>query len=1072
MVGTGDITHPGWRQEAREQLLPAGGGLFRLLPEGEREVAQRVPAACRRTVRFMLTGEISTIYKKGERTRKVHHLVLLPGFAEAERLAARLERIGNLHSDGRPILGLDSRDLLEICLEAGEGVTLIPAHIWTPWFSALGSRSGFDAIDACYGDLAPHIFAVETGLSADPPMCWRVSALDRYRLVSHSDAHSPDRLGREASRYHTGRDFFAMRRALETGAGYGGTVELFPEEGKYHLDGHRACKQRLTPEETRTADGLCPVCCKGVTVGVLNRVEQLADRPAGVRPGVAAPFTSLVPLPELLAEIAGVGPRTKRVAAEYEGLLDRLGPEITILEALPVEEIRLASSPLLAESIARLRGGKVVREAGFDGEYGRVHLFEPGELARAIHVASLFPDLTAEEPPAPRAAPSPSPAPVPSPAPPGPAERPKPAPSPTPGAMHESAIADLDPEQAAAVGHTTGPLLLIAGPGSGKTRTVTHRIAALIRDHQVPPEGCLALTFTRRAAAELGERLAALLGEGAEAVTVTTFHGLGRRILRAHAADLGLDPAVVVAPEEERAAWLAAALSVSERRAARWLGAISLHKRRGSCPETGGELATAFSAYERVLADHRAVDLDDLVARPVALLESSPELAGAWASRYPWISVDEYQDVDPLQYRLLRLLAPGEANLCAVGDPDQAIYAFRGADVGFFLRFQEDYPTTKVVELGRNYRSTATIVEAAGAAIAPTSLAPGRRLEAMAAGGEAITLHAAPTEQAEAEQVVATIEQLLGGHTFFSLDSGRADGVATGYGLSDIAILYRTEAQAPPLAEALARAGIPFQHRTHRPLVGRPGVAPLVAAAATEEGATVVARLRAAARRLGAEAASGLTLLLPLASVCDDDFVRFTDALPVATEMAAWEPGAAAVSLLTLHAAKGLEFPVVFLVGCEEGLLPLRRGRGVVDEAEERRLFFVGLTRAQERLILSRAKMRAHHGRPTPASPSPFLADLPPPPPHPPRPPPAATAAGTDGARPRVDLNAKRQGCSWIRAFTPPAPPPPAGGGGPPRPPPPGGGPGGRRPPSGLTRGRCRGRWPRSRCGPAGSRRR
>ncbi|NCO57695.1 MAG: hypothetical protein GW870_05895 [Deltaproteobacteria bacterium] len=391
VVGTGDITHPAWRQEARSQLLPAGGSLFRLLPEGEREVAQHLPAACRRTVRFMLTAEISTIYKKGERTRKVHHLILLPGFAEVERLAARLERIGNLHADGRPILGLDSRDLLEICLEAGEGVTLIPAHIWTPWFSALGSRSGFDSIEACYGDLAPQIFAVETGLSADPPMCWRLSALDRYRLVSHSDAHSPDRLGREASRYHTERDFFAMRRALETGAGYGGTVELFPEEGKYHLDGHRACNQRMTPAETRAAAGRCPVCGKGVTVGVLSRVEQLANRPAGVRPGVAAPWTSLVPLAELLGEIAGVGPRTKRVAAEYEGLLERLGPEIPILEALPIETIRAASSPLLAEAIARLRAGEVVRAAGYDGAYGTARLFEPGELACAIHVASLFP---------------------------------------------------------------------------------------------------------------------------------------------------------------------------------------------------------------------------------------------------------------------------------------------------------------------------------------------------------------------------------------------------------------------------------------------------------------------------------------------------------------------------------------------------------------------------------------------------------------------------------------------------------------------------------------------------------
>ncbi len=275
LVGTGDFCHPAWAAELKEKLVPAEPGLFRLRQDIEQGVAATLPPACRAPVRFMLEVEISTIYKKGDKTRKVHHLIYAPDFATADRIAERLGRIGNIKSDGRPILGLNSRDLLEITLESGPGAYLVPAHIWTPWFAALGSQSGFDTIADCYGDLSDHIFAVETGLSSDPPMNWRVSFLDRYRLTSNSDAHSPGKLGREATTFDCDMDYFALRRALETGAGYVGTVEFFPEEGKYHLDGHRKCEVRLTPKETLAHGGRCPVCGEKVTVGVEHRVEVL-----------------------------------------------------------------------------------------------------------------------------------------------------------------------------------------------------------------------------------------------------------------------------------------------------------------------------------------------------------------------------------------------------------------------------------------------------------------------------------------------------------------------------------------------------------------------------------------------------------------------------------------------------------------------------------------------------------------------------------------------------------------------------------------------------------------------------
>ena len=389
VLGTGDFTHPAWIEEIRSSLVPAEPGLFRLRPELERGVAGRLPGACAggresgvaRPARFILQVEISTIYKKGDRTRKVHHVIFAPDLDTAARLSAALDRIGNIKSDGRPILGLDSRDLLEITLEAGDGTFLVPAHIWTPWFSVLGSKSGFDAIEDCYDDLSDHIFAVETGLSSDPAMNRRLSALDRYRLVSNSDAHSPAKLGREACVFDTEVDYFALRRALETGQGYCGTVEFFPEEGKYHLDGHRKCGVRLSPPETRRKGGKCPACGKPVTVGVMHRVAELADRDEGARPASAGPVRSFVPLAEILSEILKVGVATKRVRASYEGVVARLGPELAILEHLPLDDIRKACSPLLAEALTRLRAGRVIREAGYDGEYGRIRLFEDRELA-------------------------------------------------------------------------------------------------------------------------------------------------------------------------------------------------------------------------------------------------------------------------------------------------------------------------------------------------------------------------------------------------------------------------------------------------------------------------------------------------------------------------------------------------------------------------------------------------------------------------------------------------------------------------------------------------------------------
>jgi superfamily I DNA/RNA helicase len=612
---------------------------------------------------------------------------------------------------------------------------------------------------------------------------------------------------------------------------------------------------------------------------------------------------------------------------------------------VPLEEVGRKAPPLLTEALDRLRRGQVSREAGYDGVYGTIRLFGPGELAAAMG-PTLF-DLGAMEP-SPRGGGQGGGTD-------GSACQPDPHPTPPPrgeGAERgegDGVLDGLDPEQRAAAASGDGPLLIVAGPGTGKTRTLTHLLAHRVRDHGVAPDRCLALTFTRRACAEMRDRLRTLVPGDADRMLVTTFHGLGLRLVRELHERLGLGPDVRVADEETREAVLA---------------------------EAGPD------RYLTALHERDLVDLDELVALPVAALEADGSLAAEYRGRWSEVCVDEYQDVDAGQYRLLRLLCPPDGNLRVIGDPDQAIYGFRGADVGFFLRFHEDFPTAGRVQLTRGYRSTPTIVRGALQAIAPAALVPDRALEAVRRDlpDGPIVVHLASGEQEEAAVVGDAIERLLGGSSFLALDRGESDGM-TGVHLSfsDFAVLSRTAAQAEPVAEALARRGFPFQRRSHERLRDRPGVRAVLHALRTQEipAATVSAGLARAVRAAlddaaedGDEILAAAELLGPLAADCGADVGRFLTELALGAEVDTWDPRADRISLLTLHAAKGLEFAVVFVVGCEDGLLPLRWSSREADpeaEAEERRLFFVGMTRATTHLVLTSSGRRA---------PSPFLAAI------------------------------------------------------------------------------------------------
>ncbi len=993
LVGTGDFTHPAWRSELKEQLVPAGDGVYTL-----RE-ALRLPDSMQgETPYFVVTGEISSIYKRGGRTRKVHNVILLPSLEAADELAARLEAIGNIRSDGRPILGLDSRDLLELTLEACPDAEFIPAHIWTPHFSMFGAFSGFDTIEECFADLTPHIHAVETGLSSDPPMNWRVSQLDGLTLVSHSDAHSPSKLGREANLLETALSYSALTHAIRTGEGFLGTVEFFPEEGKYHLDGHRNCGVCLTPAETAAREGLCPVCGKKLTIGVEHRVEELADRPEGFRPENAKPFESLAPLPEVIAASTGASAAGKKVMEQYERLLHELGPEFHILRQSPIEEIERLAGPCVAEGVRRLRKGQVERRPGFDGEYGTISLLTPAEIEQYSGQMSLFGAEPVKRKRGARKIPL------------------KQAGTP-PDALPESNPETLNPEQREAVETDRPVVAVIAGPGTGKTKTLVARIAWLVEERGVKPDEITAVTFTNQAAAEMRQRLEKRLGgkRAVQRMTIGTFHSICLRLL-GEVRLLGQSEALTIAAET---------LRTCGRKGGAWelLQGVSRLK-NGIAADAAGidrELAEAYNERLRALG---VLDFDDLLAEALRL-----DTAGRKCFRY--LLVDEFQDINDVQYELVRAWSRGGAGLFVIGDPDQSIYGFRGAGGRCFGRLQEERPDTRVIRLKRNYRSTPEILQAALPVIDRNPGGP-RVLEPSRPAGGAVRLVTAADDFAEAVFVAKEVGRIAGGVDMLEAQKHGQERAVRAF--SDIAVLCRTHRQLELVEKCLRHDDIPcvisgredfldadevrgvlsffrflrvpedqtaletalrliwdcpadlvqkarqacaeqggFQPEVWEPVVRGYGFLEAWLERAAEWQPLVDReKPRALVERWEQAYGSSPALeRLRNTAVFYEDFDSLWYALTIGQEAdlnraagKGWESGA--VRLMTLHGSKGLEFPAVILAGVTSGMLPLVSQKHPTDTEEERRLFYVGMTRAREELILTTTKEA-----------SPFLCDLP-----------------------------------------------------------------------------------------------
>ena len=1019
VLGTGDLTHPGWLEEIGRELVEDGSGLLSLRQPAN--LADGIPGLSEHLAghqlsggtRFMLQGEISSIYKRGGRVRKVHNLVYLPTLEAAHALNLKLAQVGNLASDGRPILGLDSRILLDMVLSTHPEAFLVPAHIWTPWFSLFGSMSGFDSVEECFGDLAGEIFALETGLSSDPGMNWTISALDRFRMVSNSDAHSGEKLAREANLFRGAASFSGIRAALkdhgtrEAGCEFLGTVEFFPEEGKYHLDGHRKCNWAMEPGETAANRGLCPVCGKPATLGVLHRVLALADRPEPQRPEGQPGYDSLIPLKEVLSEILDTGAGSKKVTSEYFRLITTLGPELFILREAGLPDIRRAS-PVLAEAVERMRAGKVLRKSGYDGEFGVITVFTPEERAEMRHGGRLVATQQRRK----RALPAGSP-----PAKPEPADDPEPG-GPEPAAQAGSAATrpdGLNQAQALAVYAEPGPTLVLAGPGTGKTHTLIRRVERLLADG-VPADALAVVTFTRRAAGELSERLAALRGEEAPQPLADTLHALALALWSMRRGQ----PPVLLSEDAAKKLFLEAlpeTLTKAEREA--------LFRRHALARETllplegpDGELtASAQAEVAEVKAVRNLADFTDLIE---FLLDevSQPGFSPPFAH----LLVDEIQDLSVLQLEAVLGFA-GQAGhgFFAIGDPNQSIYGFRGAATNVQQRLAERWPGLTVLALAENFRSGQGILDAAQAVISGP-LSPQPRLKARPGAAWELEQVEAPDARLEARLIAERARKLLGSTSLTLLDT-QGPHLAPG----DIAVLVRFRALIPPLKAALEQAGLPCSAPEAEVFWEDPRVAAILRVAEKLFGLPASASVHEGMADNADDGADGAAQpgpvavnlpeflllqgprVLPAALRESPPFDRFfwqgpafrdlchefeahggwvglIDWLRLQAGLAEIRQSAQKVRLMTLHAAKGLEFEAVFLPALEEGILPFAGfgGNAATPEAlapevlaEERRLFYVGLTRARRFLCLSFARERMLYGRTLAQHPSRLLADLP-----------------------------------------------------------------------------------------------
>lgn len=995
VIGTGDFTHPKWREELERDLIwDETTGLYRprqKLTDADIEAETGLAHPAGHDPLFLLQAEISSIYKKNGKVHKVHNLVFMPDLESVDHLNHKLAVIGNLASDGRPILGLDSERLLEIVLETSDQAVLIPAHIWTPWFSLFGSKSGFDSIEECFGDLSSHIFAMETGLSSDPDMNRLLSSLDRYVMVSNSDAHSGENLGREANLFRGEPSYNGIFSALRYAASkrfqliksndlpeetppsdciYQGTLEFFPEEGKYHLDGHRNCQVVLDPQKERYPGDICPVCGKPMTVGVLHRVLDLADRKKPVYTQDEPHFATLIPLSEVIGEILDVGSKSRKVRQQQAKLTQQFGSELNILHHVPESDLR-SYWEIFGEAIARMRAGNVIKEGGYDGEYGVIRVFTKQERM-SFNMGQL---VTVPE-------------------------------KIVPTIQEEQKSREISKEikkffwtdaQKAAIESQNDPILVFAGPGSGKTRTLIGRIQFLLQSTR--PEQILAITFTRRAAAELQERLNLVIQpEMQNLICADTLHA----IALAQRKDEILPQ--VLSEEGSRNLFIKANSEYSAGQAREAWERFSLAREKMENMTDIVEfphLSQMAQQYIEIKKSRHIIDYTDLLEDwLLELMGSKKDIA--WTE----ILVDEVQDMSPLQLAIIRALVPSSGKgFFGIGDPDQSIYSFRGACPDIQSVLQKFWSNLHMLALRESHRSDQEILQSANALLG----AKAHCGQLTSTKTEHAFLHEfeAPDAEKEAAWIAEQIHRLIGetSHSLQDVLSSKKQ-MASFCSPGEIAVLVRAKSLIPPIQKALEFRGIPCSVPEKDPFWTNPHIASLLALAEQHFNRPLVAG--------SVENLDSFTETLPDILWTDGPSLllrhsrfntlfpessAFEDLIKAYKDQGSWEAlldwiylrqdidavkvEAEFVQIMTLHASKGLEFQAIFMPALEDGFLPFVPAKSLLqgniqteNEDEERRLFYVGLTRAKQSVFLSHAQKRTLYGRTLNLQPSRFLVSV------------------------------------------------------------------------------------------------
>ncbi len=1013
LLATGDALHPKWLEILKEKLTPLGNGLFEVKKEYKLPIDHKLD----KPVYFVLNTEISTIYKKQDKVRKIHQLIFFPDFVSLEKTRSILEKIGNLNSDGRPILGLDSKKLLEISLESNQKNLFIPAHIWTPWFSLFGANSGFDALTNCFEDLSTHIFALETGLSSDPAMNRICSFLDNYRLISNSDAHSPNNLAREANIFNCDLSYDGIFNALKYDNGFLGTIEFFPQEGKYHNDGHRNCQIEFTPLDTIRNNYLCPVCGKPVTRGVMHRVAELADRAESTIDYKNQTYSTITPLKNLIAEIFGTSANSKKVNVEYVENILKFGSELAILTEVNLQQLSDCGKEILAEGIKRLRNKQVYLSSGYDGEYGKIRVFSPEETKsfnknQLFNMNSFFkePEIikTIEfDVPAFQKMLG--------------VEGGKPPSKITSslGSKGRSPLSETKVEGGLPPSKTN---IITAGPGAGKTTFLVQQIITTLNEKKVKPNQVLAITFSNKAAEEIAERIKKKSEINFN--NVYTFHRFGLGILKTHYHLLKHESDFIIIDENEKYLIIKKLLlnNESSTKMNNISQKISKYKNTFDIKIKDEEFDEIFLSYNQHLESINAFDLDDLIYQTVNLLENNQEILGKLQNRYQYIFVDEFQDLNYTQYKLIKLLSKN-ANLFAIGDPDQAIYGFRGSDANLITKLKDNEKNVTEIKLPISYRCPNNYLQLGAKIIDKTTFLTGRNEKNIT------DLKSFNNEKNEAEFIAETIEKMIGGTSSFSINTQKTDGSEYSgiQSFSDIAILARTSELFEPLIPALLRHGISYQLIDNKSIFDK------------EPFVSLVEIIRIGTRQnKGVKGDSVLFKeILPVANLCvcpeqtepsvknnpilnvtikeminnnisleqifqfifdnysaipennrknilkftkkfSNNYELFLQEVALRNPIDDFSINNEAVNLLTLHSAKGLEYKAVFIIGCEDNLLPFELfGAKTPEEiAEEARLFYVGITRSIKYLNLSYVRKRLYKNRLLEQQPSKFLKNV------------------------------------------------------------------------------------------------